>query len=73
MYFPIIPLYARMPATWRDKPLKPPPAKQAILGYIEAYDLDVLVRCSTALPAHIAGTGLQVTTPDKIRKTLDDE
>ena len=42
-YFPIIPLHKRMPATWRDKPLKAPPAKGVILGYVEAFDPDILI------------------------------
>jgi hypothetical protein len=44
-YFPIIALYKRMPRTWKDF-LKAPPAKSVILGYLEAFDPDVLVQFS---------------------------
>jgi hypothetical protein len=71
MYFPIIPLHRRMPATWRDKPLKAPPAERVVLGYIDAFDPDILVQFSKALPGYIAQTGLRVITPDEVW-TLDD-
>jgi len=71
-YFPIIPLHKRMPATWRDKPLKAPPAKRVILGYIEAFDPDVLVQFSTALPEYIDETGLRVIKPEEVWDSLDE-
>ena len=71
-YFPIILLHKRMPATWRDKPLKAPPAKKVILGYIDAFDPDVLVQFSTALPEYIDETGLRVIKPDEVWETLDE-
>jgi hypothetical protein len=71
-YFPIIPLHKRMPATWRDNPLKTPPAKRVILGYIEAFDPDVLVQFSTDLPQYINETGLRVITPEEVWERLDD-
>ena len=33
VYCPIIPLYKRMPATWRENPFKTPPAKNLPLPY----------------------------------------
>jgi hypothetical protein len=71
-YFPIIPLYKRMPATWRDKPLKAPPAKKVTLGYIDAFDPDVLVQFSTALPEYIDKTGLRVIKPEEVWGTFDE-
>src|SRR5207247_6513873 len=44
VYFPILQLHKRMPATWRAKPLKAPAAESVILGYLEAFDPDVLVQ-----------------------------
>jgi hypothetical protein len=71
-YFPIIPLHKRMPATWRDKPFKAPPAKNVILGYIDGFDPDVLVQFSTALPECIHETGLRVIKPEEVWETLDE-
>lgn len=71
-YFPIIPLHKRMPATWRDKPLKAPPAKKVILGYIDAFDPDVLVQFSAALPEYIDATGLRVIRPEDVWETLNE-
>lgn len=65
-FFPIIPLYRRMPASWRDKPLKAPPAKSAILGLIDAFDPDILVQFSKSLPSYIELTGLEIIKPEMI-------
>jgi hypothetical protein len=72
-YFPIIPLYKRMPATWRDKPLKAPPAKNVVLGYVEAFDPDVFVQLSNEVPAFITEIGLEVIKPEEIWRVLDDD
>jgi hypothetical protein len=53
-YFPIIPVYKRMPATWRTEPLKAPLAKDVITGYLEAFDPDFLVQFSRDLPDFIS-------------------
>jgi len=71
-YFPIIQLHKHIPATWRDKPLKAPPAKTVILGYIDAFDPDVLVQFSTTLPEYIGETGLRVIKPEEVWQTLDE-
>ena len=71
-YFPIIPLHKRMPVTWRQKPLKTPPARTVILGYIDAFDPDVLVQFSAALPGYIDETGLRVIRPEEVWETLDE-
>ncbi len=65
-FFPIIPLYRRMPATWRDKPFKAPPAKSAVLGLIDAFDPDILVQLSKSVPSYIGQTGLRIIKPEEI-------
>lgn len=71
-YFPIIPLHKRMPATWRDTPLKAPSGKKVVLGYIEAFDPDVLVQFATALPEYFEETGLRVIKPEDVWGRLDE-
>jgi len=70
-YFPIIPLHKRMPASWKD-PLKAPPAQKVVLGYLEAFDPDVLVQFSANVPPYIEQTGRQIVKPRDIWQTLDD-
>ena len=36
-YCPIVPLHKRMPKSWRD-PIRVPPAKSVVLGYLDAFD-----------------------------------
>jgi hypothetical protein len=72
MYFPILPLYKRMPATWRDKPLKAPPAKNVILGYLEAFDPDILVQLSGSVPDFIAKAGVEIIRPEEIWGSLNE-
>lgn len=72
-YFPIIPLHKRMPATWRDKPFKAPSSKNVILGYIEAFDPDIFVQFSKAVPPYITDLGLKIIKPDEIWKILHEE
>ena len=71
-YFPIIPLYKRMPATWKDKPLRAPAAKEIIGGYLEAFDPDVLLQFSKELPPFITEIGLEVIKPEDIWGRLDN-
>jgi len=71
-FFPIIPLHKKMPATWRDRPFKAPLAKNVILGYIEAFDPDILVRHSREVPAYIADLGLEITKPEEIWQPHDE-
>lgn len=66
VFFPIIPLYRRMPPTWRDKPFKAPPAKSTILGLIDAFDPDILVQLSKNVPTYIGSTGLKIIKPEEI-------
>lgn len=72
-YFPILPLYKRMPNTWREKPLRTPVARDVILGYIESFDPDVFVQLSKEVPAYITQLGIQVVKPDEIWNVLDDK
>lgn len=66
IYSPIVQLFRRMPATWRDHGLPAPPAKAVVSGYLEAFDPDVLVQLSSHLPAYVSTTGRQVITPADI-------
>jgi len=70
-YFPIIPLYKRMPTTWADKPLRRPAAKDVILGYLDAFDPDVLVQLSAALPPFVTSTGRRVIKSSEIWGALE--
>lgn len=72
MNFPIITLYKRMPQTWTDGPLKPPKAKDVILGYIDAYDPDVLINFSKEAPDYISDLGIEIIRPEEIWETLDE-
>jgi hypothetical protein len=70
MYFPIIPLYKRMPSTWEDKPIAAPPAKKVIQGYLDAFDPDALVQFSKTVPKFISETGVEIIKPDDIWRLL---
>lgn len=70
VYFPIIQLHKRMPATWREKPLKAPAAERVIQGYIDAFDPDVLVQFASDLPPYIANRRLQIVRPEEIWQPL---
>lgn len=65
-YFPIVTLYKRMPLTWKEKHFTVPPAKEVILGYLEAFDPDILVQLSTSIPKFISDTGLRVIKPKEV-------
>lgn len=62
-----------MPATWREKPLKPPSAKNVILGYIEAFDPDVFVQMSKSVPQYITEIGLEIIKPEDVWRDLDED
>jgi len=72
-YFPIIPIHKRIPATWEERPLRTPSAKNIILGYIEAFDPDVLIQISKEVPQYIKNLGLEIIKPDEIWQDLDDD
>ncbi|WP_257828996.1 hypothetical protein [Burkholderia glumae] len=66
MFFPIIPMHKRMPASWREGGLRPPSAKNVALGYIDAFDPDVLVQFADELPSYISDARLRVVKPQEI-------
>lgn len=72
-YCPIIPLYKKMPKTWKDGPLKAPKAKEVILGYIEAFDPDILIQFSKDVPSYVKDLKLEIIKPDDVLETLKDE
>lgn len=65
-FFPIIPMYKRLPATWRNGTHKSPRAKDVVQGYIQAFDPDILVQFSTDLPPYIADSQITVITPQDL-------
>lgn len=72
-YCPIIPLYKRMPPTWRDNPLKAPQAKGVILGHIDAFDPDILVQFSKDIPPYLNELGLEIIRPDEVWRRLGED
>jgi len=72
-YFPIITLYKRMPKTWRDGPLKAPQARDVVLGYIDAFDPDILVQFAKDIPQYVRDRGLKIIGPDEVWRTLDED
>lgn len=69
-YFPILPLYTRMPASWQDPPLRPPKAKEVTLGYLDAFDPDVLVQLSGTVPDYVIARGLRIIKSAEIWQPL---
>lgn len=66
VFFPIIPLFKRMPANWRERPLSLPAASDVVRGYIDAFDPDILVQFSASLPSYLTDTRLPIVTPQEI-------
>lgn len=64
MFFPIIPVHKRMPASWRDGPLKAPPAQSVVNGYLDGFDPDILVQFGQDLPKYVLDLKLKVLTPN---------
>lgn len=53
-YNPVIPLYRQTPSHWKEYPKQRINWKEIALGYIQAFDPDIIVNCtSTPLPAYI--------------------
>lgn len=51
---PVIPIYRRPPKHWREYPGQKNSVKDRVLGYIRAFDPDILVNCTSAeLPTYI--------------------
>lgn len=72
-YSPIIPLYKNMPKTWKDGPIKAPKAKDVILGYIDAFDPDVLVQFTSDVPQYIKDLNLEIIKPKEIWESVIKE
>lgn len=64
MFFPIIPVHKRMPASWRDGPLKAPLAESVVKGYLDGFDPDILVQFGRELPKYILDSKLKVLKPE---------
>ena len=71
-YCPIIQLYKKMPKTWRDGPIKAPKAKNVILGYIEAFDPDILVQFSNDVPSYVKDLKIKIIKPNEIWDTIEE-
>lgn len=71
-FSPIIPLHKKMPFTWREKPFKTPSAKSVILGYIEAFDPDIIVQLSEDIPKFITDIGIKIIKPAIIWEALEN-
>jgi hypothetical protein len=72
VYFPIVPLYQRIPKTWKDA-IKAPEARKVILGYLDAFDPDILVQFSKSVPSYVTSLGLEVIKPNDVWRGLGQE
>jgi len=72
-FCPIIPLYNRSPRSWQKGHVLPPPVKELILGYIDAFDPDVLVQLSTTVPQYVKDLGLELMHIDEVWGKVDEE
>lgn len=64
MFFPIIPVHKRIPASWRDGPLKAPSANDVVKGYLDGFDPDILVQFGKELPRYVLDSKLKVIKPE---------
>lgn len=64
MFFPIIPVHKRMPASWRDDTFKPPLAQSVVKGYLDGFDPDILVQFGKELPKYVLDSKLTVLKPE---------
>jgi hypothetical protein len=69
-YFPIIPLYKRMPNSWKDI-VKVPSAQAVTTGYLEAFDPDALVQFAAELPTYVMDIKRPVIQPQDVWKRLE--
>jgi hypothetical protein len=70
-YFPIIPLHRRMPKSWKD-PVRAPAAKSVVLGYLDAFDPDVIVQFAGHVPPYVTATKRRIIKPAEVWSTLDE-
>lgn len=73
MFFPIIPVHKRMPASWRDGPLKAPPAESVVKGYLDGFDPDILVQFGKELPKYLLDSKLKVLKPQDLWRSDQDK
>lgn len=72
-FFPIIPVHKRMPASWRDGPLKAPAAQSVVKGYLDGFDPDILVQFGKELPKYILDSKLKVLKPESFWNSGPDQ
>ncbi|MBT3690527.1 hypothetical protein HOG11_04195, partial [bacterium] len=72
-FFPIIQLYKIMPATWKDGTIKAPLAKDVILGYLDAFDPDILIQLSKSVPKYIVDSGLKIIKSNEIWDNINED
>jgi hypothetical protein len=63
-YFPIVPTHRRLPATWREAHVRTPRAEDVVLGYLDAFDPDLIVQFGEELPSYLKSSRLKVVKPD---------
>src|SRR5688572_6224759 len=68
--FPILPVYRRLPRTWKD-PTGRPSAKTLLMGYLRAFDPDILVQLCSSLPSYVNSCGLKILKPSHIWQSLE--
>src|ERR1700677_1097582 len=57
IFNPIIPVIAKPPDNWSDRPLPAPTPDQIVQGYLRFFDPDVLVTCGAVDPSDVANDG----------------
>lgn len=65
MFCPIIPMYKRLPRSWDKEALKPPPGRQFVEGWIDAFDPDFLVQFGKEVPDYITESQLKIVDSQK--------
>jgi hypothetical protein len=69
LYFPIVPMYKRTPASWRTNSIKVPLAKDVVQGYLDAFDPDILVQFANEVPDYIIESQVKIFKPDDVWPT----
>lgn len=62
-FFPIVPIHTRLPATWREANGFIPKAADVAMGYLDAFDPDLLVQFGRDLPPYLKASRLDVVKP----------
>jgi hypothetical protein len=66
MFFPIIPMHRRLPATWRQMPVRSPSTVDVLKGYLDGFDPDILVQFCTTVPDWVRELRLRVLKPAEV-------